>query len=794
MVAKADEDVTETWAPDSRWAAPAVLSAWTWSLGWLPVWAANQGSPFWPWLMGGFGILAAFIGMWRARAAWPENVFGESLPAHGSLLAVMVGLVTGGWLVYAGYTTPWAGTPALLAATAGLGVWFAALVTSAPKRAAEEAARAVHIASQTELEAMREIMDDSACGDVKIFVHTPTRAGSTWEIGPDPSFRPRPTLGDVQNRMDSLTTNLAIYWRSRNGTVLGANDVRLEEIAADRWLLHVSTEHVLTETITYRPSTKPQSFNMPVWLGLYEDGADMRFKLCRSGMKLIGSSGGGKSNIVNNIIARTLECRSADLRPDAVVWVAATQKLVPLVYPWLVPWITRQAGRPPIDFVVGEAEDDVKEFLRRVYFLIKDRNQRNTRRSKHEATPDSPGILIILEEARIMTGDTTPIAMGNGEEWTVSRLLAECAAVSRSSGIAWVMVTQLGLYDGLGAWGDELQRHLTVRMCTVTETAADGYNTLPKLPGNVDTTMLRDYSVYLQVGLTEQSRAMPGKVAHLDEELVPPVALSLSHQLASLPQRDIDVLGDEWYRGRWDADRLPVLVEAARYDTESPNGAGYSWPEYGAPTQFSIPVPVDTLIEEESVHTPDDDGLPAEPISDPAVDAVGDAADWRDEWDTELQELLGRHDLVDAPDVLPEPGERPAWAVEGDAVIDRLWQVARQMEADADAAEAETASMLTPKELLLPLPLQAVIHHLGLIAPEDHPEWIPTAELAAIVWGPDVKNGALKMGQALNKNWRGLTSTEPRELPDGSRVRGYLVRDLFRAACAIRDGATSEPE
>src|SRR3954469_7852618 len=789
-VAKTDED-TETWAPDARWAWPTVLMSWIWALGWLPVWAANQGQEFWPWLMGGFGILAAVVGIWRARSAWPANVYGDALPEHGALLAVVVGGATGFWLVYAGYTTPWRGTPLLLGLAAGCGIWFAVLVTSAPRRAEEEAARVQHIASQTELEAIREILDDSACADVKVFVLTPTRAGTTYEIGPDPSFRPRPTISDVQNRIPNLTTNLAIYWRERNGTVLAVNDVRLEEIAADRWLLHVSTEHVLAETIEYRPSTKPQSFNMPLWLGLFEDGADMRFTLCRAGVKLVGSTGGGKSTILNNIIGRTLECRSADLRPDSIVWIAATQKLVPLVYPWVVPWVPRQAARPPIDWIVGESVESVKEFLRRLYFLIVDRNKQNTRTSKHTATPDSPGILVILEEARIMTGDTEPIDMGDGREWTVSRLLAECAAVSRSSGVSFVMVTQLGLYDGLGAWGDELQRHLTIRMCTVTETAADGYNTLPKLPGNVDTTMLAHHSMYLQVGLTEQSRAMPGKVAHLDDERVPPVSLALSDRVGAPSARDIHVLGEDYYNGRWEAARLPDLVEAARYDPESPGGQGWDWPGFGGPVAtpfpFDVPVPRAPTMEEESVHTPAD--------GPQDIDPAGDDADWRDEWDAGLEELLGRRDLIDTPgDALPEPGERPAWAVEGDAVIDRLWKMARQMEADADAAEAETAAELTPKEKLLPLPLQAVIHHLGLISPDEHPEWIPTAELAAIAWGPDVENAAVKMGQALRKNWPGLKSTAPRGVPHGARARGYLVRDLFRAAVAIRDGATPSPE
>ena len=138
----------------------------------------------------------------------------------------------------------------------------------------------------------------------------------------------------------------------------------------------------------------------------------------------------------------------------------------------------------------------------------------------------------------------------------------------------------------------------------------------------------------------------------------------------------------------------------------------------------------------------------------------------------------------------PEGYERPAWAIEFDEGVDRMWEIAHEIERNRLREAAEAEYELTPAERLLPNPLQGVIHYLAKFPVAERPEWVSTAELAAIVLGPDVENGATKLGQGLRRNAPALKSTEPRDMPDGSRARGYLVEDLFRAAVAIRDGDT----
>ena len=770
---------TETWAPDSRWLLPVLFAVWSFAAGWLPAWSARAGDGFPPWLMAGAGVAVALVGVWRARHVWPVHTHGEALREQGSLLAVVVGIAIGWWLVVAGYSSPWSQLPLLLLMAAIGGGLFAALATAAPRHRAAETERAARVVEQVASNDMRDILDASDCSDVKLFAHTETRAGYTLTIGPDPSFPRRPNLSNVEQRLPDLTTNLAIYWRDRDGTELFEGDVRLEALAADRWYLHVSTKHVLREDIPFRLSRAPSSFNLPLWLGLFEDGAAMRFTLCRAGCKVVGATGGGKSVIVNNLLGRVLECRNAAGDADALAWVCASEKLVPLVYPWLLPWLNRQTAHPAIDMVVGEDPDDVGDFLRRLYFLAKDRNARLSRKSKHEASPGTPGIVVFVEEAKVLTGLSKRVHMGGDEWWTLSRLLAEIAALERSAAISLVLITQVGLFDGLGDYGDELQRHLTIRACTVTMTASDGYNTLPALPATVDTTMLRDHSMYLQVGITEESRAMPGKAADLDEERVPVVARAVSSSQAHLTGRDLDAFGADYYAGRWDAERVPVIAAAAADDDEAPNGVGYTWPVLG-------PQGVATHLVHTVPPVSADPPMP-EQRDEPVDTTPGDDINiqWEPEWDAELRDLLGDDSGGIVPEGEIDPNGPYGFAIEH---IARLEQLARQLEREADEADAQPYDDATSR---LPQPLGAVIAHLDTIEPP--PRWVSTAELAAIVLGEGVTNGAVKLGKALGKVTGGvLKSTEPREVPGGGRARGYVVADLYRAAVAHRDGTAPD--
>lgn len=793
----------DPWRPDSRWALPFIMTVWIWTLGWAPVWAARWGDPFPVEFMIAAGLLVAGIGTWRARTVWTELVYGGSLREHGTLLAVLAGSAVGWWLWRAGYTSPWAQTPILLLIAAVLGVWWAALVTVAPRHAAAEAERGLRMEHMSEAQIMRQILDQSDMIDVKVIEHVETRAGYTTTLGPDPRFPNRPTMLDVTNKLSRLGLNLALYWRNRDGTELEGGDVRVEEISLDRWKLHVSTKHVLREVVPFTLTDTPQSFNYKIWIGLYEDGARMHFTLLGRHMWLIGVTGGGKSVIINNMIARILECRDETGSSDAIVWVCGADKVVPLVYPWLLPWFEGTVAEPPIDMIVGEDIGDVLRFLSNVYYLAKDRNTRNSRRSKITISSKNPAIVVFVEEAQMLLAQQGSIEMDNGELWSGGRLILSITAIARSAGISVILVTQSGMVDALGAMGSDILRNCQLRASTVTMTESDGRFVLPAMPAGVDTTMLKNHGMYMQVGIGEDSRPMPGKAAKLDEFDVPPVAATLAQRRrAHLPARDIEAFNHEegYYENRWTAERLPVLVDAARYDEEANGGDGFTWP----PDRASQVVVSDPLSLEKPGAAPADEPEPAEPVHtapEPAPEPVDESLSDAEAaaLDAELAKILGRPATV-APESPPK--ETPVTKILGDPIsrlpgeedIRNLERLAKLMQEQADEIirqrDAEDAARPKAPPIVLPHPLGAVIEYLDGVA--DAPAWIPSRDLADVVFEPgEHDNPPLKLGQMLNRIGRAvgfdLRATEPRTLPDGSRARGFLVTDLYRAAVAFRD-------
>lgn len=679
------EEIVEAWSPDPRWAYPAAFTTAVWGFGWAPQIAVREGGGFPPWLMAIIGLAVAVGGFIRAGRAYPRADYGVGMAEHASFLAVAAGAVIGAWLVYAGYTSPWQASGLLAVAGVVLGAWWALILTLAPRRHADELDRIAAEMAANDDEVTRAILDRSGCEDVRMYGTRTHRGGYSVEIGPDPDVDEPPSYAQMCTRRDKLTTHLAMYWRRKNGTILHPQDVNIERVAADRWMLHVSTNHVLEKTVPFLPDREnngnPPSFNDPLLLGMYEDGEPIRAKLHARGGKLVGATGGGKSVFLNNMIGRTLECRAPDGRPDGLVIVIAAAKLVPLVYNWLVPWFSGSRPHPAIAGVFGQDRLRVNRALVGLYDLVNDRNSRLSRKTKHEASPDLPGLLVILEEATILTAPEYGLIQmhedGADPEdeqwWSASQLLNKTCALARSAGVSIWFATQFGLVDALGQKGSEIMRNLTVRCCVLTLSHHDGPATLPGLPSTVDTTQLENNSLYFKNGMGEKSRAMAGKAGYLDEDNVIPVAANVSREVADLSERDKEAFGRELWETRWNREFHPDLALAAAEDAEAHGGRGYTWPTYVPPTVTTPPaLPPVPPAPAAPVAAP----LPpaatvAAPRPDPDEDPTRvefegvDPDEIANDWDAALRAFASGQTPDPAPDTAPDTAPEPPAA--GDA-------------------------------------------------------------------------------------------------------------------------------
>lgn len=749
------EDTREDRSVAALWALPVAVTMWVWVAGWLPMWTRRAGGVFPEWMMPAVGVAFALIGVMLSRTRWTADRYGPGMDVHGAVLSVFVGGAAGGWLTWAAYTSPWQTTPVLLIAGVIGGAWWAMLEMEAMRRWREPERPQAAAAPHSEEAAMRSMLDASNNADIAILKYEENRSGQSWLLGPrtvNEDGTPAtelPDFADFTSRLPRLSTHLAAYWRRRN-VEFDDGDIRPEPVKVDRWYLHINTLHVEKEPVTPDMApTERRSWNMPVWLGLFLDGGPMTVGLHGIHMRIIGATGFGKTVVANNIIRAGLKTvdPSTGTR-DHLFWVCATDKLVPFVWPWLDPYFRGSMDYPALDWVAGQDPQSVLRFLRSVYFFCRDRNARLTDESKHPASAAMPGITVIWEEAQ-HGGNLVDTIDVNGEPWTISRLGHEIMTVARSAGVGTIALTQSGLTDALGEYSDLMLRNQTVRACTRTNTDFDGYYNLPALSGQgVNTTQLRNFTMYLQPSIDVEPRAIPGKAAYIDgTDTIRPLLLAevAPHRPPTLPAEDLRALGEE-YAQRWDPALLPELHRAVEVKRQK-GDAALQWRVYGQ---------VDTVPV---THTPAAPAATIQPAPTSSVDTYG---------------------VVDTG----------KYGLPGEASLSMLEQLAENMMRQADEESAALAAETAGPDDVgagLPEPLAGLVRALDEITQERGPvEWIATTEVCERVWGMADRVTVTRFGRAIQGLLPTLRTTDPRPYGDGQRGRGWIVADLLSAVALYR--------
>jgi hypothetical protein len=744
------------WQPDRVWAVPTIITSWLWCMAWLPHWAAREGQGFPSVLTALGGCVLALALIIKARTAWGYGEHLDWVPLIGQVLAVAIGGAAGWWLWRAADTSVWSQTPVLLlgAALAGV-IWWMLGQIVAPRAKLKPSDVP---AGLTEIELMRRMLDQSGMAGIAILTHRENRSGHAWELGPrehDAEGNPLEALADFSDftqHLPRLEQRIAALWRKR-GVTFSAGDIRPEPLQVDRWVLHVNTKHVETEDVPLSEAPPPRPWRMPAWLGLYLDGNPIELSLAARHLKCVGATGMGKGVVANNIIRAGATAASGSRR-EVMVWVLSTDKLNPLVWPWLTGYLSGRDAYPVLDWVAGQDPAECLRMLAAAYRLGRSRNDELDDESKLSTSPDQPGLLILWDEGNDggRRGETITL---DGVDYTISRLVSSLLGSVRSSGISIAAFTQQGLYEGLGPWGDEMMRNFTIRICTATETQSDGLMNLPKLQGmNVDTTLLRNHTVYIQPSITDDSRAMPGKLAHLDgTALIDQVA----RQVAAMapPQwsaSDLAALGPD-YETRWHPARVPTLARACQR-------RGWTWRPEPPGTPPNVPPPP---INMGKPMPPPTSPPPPEPTPQQAWDAAMAAP-------TPVNEAVG----------LPTDEDLDALdAIAAKMMVEAEAMAAARAPAD-DGAEAPAPVTL---EVRLPEPLPSVIAAVDEL-PTDL-EWVATAQLCDQVWGTTSDKAVGALGRAITAHCPGLRATGPKSYP-GGRGRGFIVAELRAALARLR--------
>lgn len=737
------------WTPDPRWFHPVLAVLLAYVLAWVPRWGGLT-----PWVMTGLGVAVAAAGLVWARQAYPPRCYGPTQHGRARDLGLVVGAACGTWWVYAGLvgpTYPTALATALLGALLGGGAY--AVLHSVAERHAEETLAALSAAppgtgvdedralALTWLEIYR-LAGFPGCQVVDL---KHTAAGYTVAMIPDAAKAA--TFHELTTALHRITVNASIVL-ARQGVTVRSGDVTLEETgSAHVWLTHISTEHPHDERVDYTPSPTPRSINDPLDVGRYVTGDLVALSLARNHMMMVATTGGGKSVFANCCFARITEC------VDALVWVGATSKLMPLVYPWLRPWLDGRMRRPILDWVAGEKPDEVLTMLAAAYQEMCRRNKRNTVTSKLKLCAADPAIVVFLEEAANIARRTDRIYAFDGQLMTAERLIFEITTAGRSAGVTVKTFGQSALVEALGPQrGSEVARNLTVRVAGKTMNPNDGYVVLPMLSHTVDTTMLRDNTLLIQPS-EEAPRPLAAKAYYLEDiedepSRIHPVAIHNGQFQPRLSPDAVAALGVA-YTQRWAPARCADLVAAASWEH-------LDWP-VPAEADANMPAPPPPPVE-----LPAGGGVKTDPLEEAWLAIIAE---------------LGP--LRPAPEEDPPMDTPPSFDVSSHL-------------SDFAAATASMGSRRVPE------PLYSV---LELLAGSDAPDFVPTWLLAVNLGRVDREApkeqreaAAAALGMELAKLVPGLKTRQRRV---GDKVhKGYDVARLKEAAHAVTGGAplSEQPE
>jgi hypothetical protein len=595
----------------------------------LPWWAAPA-----------IGLAAAVFGALGASARFSAEVYGRDFQAGVALCVALSGLAAGVWLVVAW----WAGGPLgtlhgtplwqwLLLGLVVFGGWWTMLMLRAPSyaeamdrlRGMPEPRLAIAAGPTGLAGEYARILFDAGVTGARITSVETSESGAVETVNLV-SERAAPgrkalTYAGFAQKVEDIALEASRAFEERRGiTDLQPTDVLPEPAAsAHRYKLHVTVKKQVGRQIPYQVRTEPRPWEDPLWLGKYQDDRDIWFRLCHreegaSHLTLLGMTGAGKGNVINVLVAELTASREGE------VWMAANQKLVQLVYKWLLPWLRRITDRPVIDRVAGQSQREVLEMLADALHYATLCNEQLGVDPVRVYGAGRGALAVILDESSDVLESRETIVLWDGRRMNASQIWAALKQLARTSPVNCIDASQYALFTAAGDQGAKQRRNTGAGICGKIRRRQDMGSVMPGIPGHVDPTKLPKHEFFFQPDSSEdEPRAMRGRPAAMfREEHIVPVAINNTQWRTGL---DPDLTKQlRHYADRWAAKRLPELVKEAER-------GGYSWPgspvsagqvEPGADAAPAVEAPVASSAPEpaptqEATHMPAPDNLPELP-------------------------------------------------------------------------------------------------------------------------------------------------------------------------------------
>lgn len=461
----------------------------------------------------------------------------------------------GGWLTYSSATSPYtsAALSALGIGALALGPWFGVLRRWRNKSIAAQRATETREAEAKRREVWEQILHEVGLPGLRTISRHDTRAGFTVLMKtPAKGGITARRIAEARERIEVAAADML-----EGQLIIRRGAIRVEPgESANDVLIHVSTRDVLAEKIELPHSDSPATVNEPFSIGEFEDGTDVEILYRYLQAWLVGMTDAGKSNTLNVLIAQFTRC------VDTLVWVAAADKGIPLVSPWLKPFTEGRTNTPLLDWVATDTPECMKLLL--AAYQAADIRSRTPRggRDKITISQATPQIIVLLEEAPALLENTKLWTTHKGERRTASWIAREIVRLGRSEGVSLMPVAQRGTAGMLGAQGGDIKANIGLKIGMRTAKRDDNRWVFPDDPAIALHELVHNGSMYVK--RSNDSRPMPAKAYFLEPEYrLPEVAEQHTAYRTDLEPSTARALGKD-YLDRWSDERAGELMDMLR--------------------------------------------------------------------------------------------------------------------------------------------------------------------------------------------------------------------------------------
>jgi S-DNA-T family DNA segregation ATPase FtsK/SpoIIIE len=461
--------------------------------------------------------------------AWPvTRVVHAAVSAAGG----------GAWLVYVSVATPWTSQAVTYLAVLAvvLGPLWPVLAAVEQRREARRLEQDHEMDDEAEHGEWPRLLARLGVKGLRLVEEWTTEAGTTVELQ-------LPANGKVKfRRIEELEEGIEIacgLWR-------GA--VRVEEGAtADRVLIHAAEVDVLAETFPLPEDDEATGADDPFPIGVHEDYEECLFSTQRHA-KIVGITESGKSNLLNVLIKRLLQC------PHRLV-VVIDPKGGRMAAPWLKPWLDGRTDQPVLLWV-ATTEAEWTLVLQALVAIMDARSAARIGGEKVIASELVSQIAVIIDEIADVTANYS-----NKER--VKRLVRKGA----SEQIRLILAGQRGTVTMFG--DGDLKSQIGATIGLGVSKVSDAQTVFPddhRVARSL-ARMVHPGSMYVQDG--PRARALPAKAYRIEYDDIPDLAARFTAIRPVLDELSARAAAPYGYADRWSAERAGHLR-----DGHSPAPAG----------------------------------------------------------------------------------------------------------------------------------------------------------------------------------------------------------------------------